>query len=82
MKDIMKIVKSFKDSSILTKGGDTQTIEIETEGQRGGFLSMLLGTLSANLLGNLLSGKGVMWVIRDGDEWKKDTNLNATSFDT
>ena len=60
MKDIMKIVKSFKDSSILTKGGDTQTIEIETEGQRGGFLSMLLGTLSANLLGYLLSGKGVM----------------------
>ena len=76
----MKIVKSFKDSSVLTKG-DTQTIEIETKGKRGGFLSMLLGTLSANLLANLLSGKGVMWVIKDGNEWKKDTNLNATSFD-
>ena len=26
--------------------------------QKGGFLSMLLGTLGANLLGNLLTGKG------------------------
>ena len=28
--------------------------------QKGGFLSMLLGTLSASLLGNLLTGKGAI----------------------
>ena len=27
--------------------------------QKGGFLSMLLGTLGASLLGNLLTGKGI-----------------------
>ena len=27
--------------------------------QKGGFLSMLLGTLGASLLGNLLMGKGI-----------------------
>ena len=31
----------------------------ETKEQKVGFLSMLLGTLGANLLGNLLSGKGI-----------------------
>ena len=28
--------------------------------QKGGFLSMLLGTLGATLLGNILTGKGVI----------------------
>ena len=37
----------------------TKTIKNETKEQNGGFLSMLLGTLGANLLGNLLSGKGI-----------------------
>ena len=36
--------------------GVTKTIENETKEQRGGFLSMLLGTLGASLLGNLLTG--------------------------
>ena len=40
--------------------GVTKTIENETKKQRGGFLSMLLGTLGASLLGNLLTGKGMM----------------------
>ena len=30
--------------------------------QKGGFLSMLLGTLGTSLLGNLLSGKGTVRV--------------------
>ena len=39
--------------------GVTKTIEHETKEQKGGFLSMLLGTLGASLLGNLLTGKGI-----------------------
>ena len=38
--------------------GVTKTIKNETKEQKGGFLSMLLGTLGASLLGNLLTGKG------------------------
>ena len=57
MNDIIKIVQALEDSNILLKGV-TKTIENETNEQKGGFLSMLLGTLSASLLGNLLTGKG------------------------
>ena len=56
MNDIMKIVQALKDSDILLKGV-SKTIEKESKEQKGGFLSMLLGTLGTNLLGNLLSGK-------------------------
>ena len=64
MKDIMKIIKALENSGILLKGV-SKTIKNETKEQRGGFLSMLLGTLGASLLGNLLSGgKGI---IRAGD---------------
>ena len=64
MKDIMKIIEALENSGILLKGV-SRTIENETKEQRGGFLSMLLGTLGASLLGNLLSGgKGIM---RAGD---------------
>ena len=64
MKDIMKIIKALENSSILLKGV-SKTIKNETKEQRGGFLSMLLGTLGASLLGNLLAGgKGIM---RAGD---------------
>ena len=37
--------------------GVTKTIENETKEQKGGFLGMLLGTLSASLLGNMLTEK-------------------------
>ena len=64
MKDIMKIIKALENSSILLKGV-SKTIKNETKEQRGVFLSMLLGTLGASLLGNLLTGgKGIM---RAGD---------------
>ena len=59
MKDIMKIVQKLGDSNILLKGV-TKTIENETKEQKRGFLSMLLGTLSATLLGNVLTGKGIV----------------------
>ena len=55
MKDIMKIIKALENSGILLKGV-SKTIKNETKEQRGGFLSMLLGTLGASLLGNLLTG--------------------------
>ena len=55
---IIKIVKSLKDSGLLLKGL-TETVQNEVKEQRGGFLSMLLGTLGASLLGNLLTGKGI-----------------------
>ena len=59
MKDIMKIVKSLEDSGLLLKGV-TETVQNEVKEQKGGFLSMLLGTLGASLLGNLLTGKGAI----------------------
>ena len=59
MNDIMKIVQALEDSNILLNGV-TKTIENETKEQKGGFLIMLLGTLGATLLGNLLSGKGIV----------------------
>ena len=63
MKD-MKTIKALENSGILLKGV-SKTIKNETKEQRGGFLSMLLGTLGASLLGNLLTGgKGIM---RAGD---------------
>ena len=52
MNDVIKIVQALDDSNILLK------VKNETKEQKGGFLSMLLGTLGASLLGNLLTGKG------------------------
>ena len=70
--DIIKIVKSLEDSGVLLKGV-SETIQHEAKEQKGGFLSMLLGTLGASLLGNLLTGgKGV---IRAGEGTKKNQNL-------
>ena len=59
MNGIMKIIRTLKNSNILCKGV-TKTIKTETKEQKGGFLSMLLGTLRASLLGNLLTGKGIV----------------------
>ena len=52
---IMKIVQALEDSNILLNGV-TKTIKNETKERKGGFLSILLGTLGASLLGNLLAG--------------------------
>ena len=58
MNDIIKIVKSLEDSDLLLKWV-TETVQNEVQEQKGEFLSMLLGTLGASLLGNLLTGWGV-----------------------
>ena len=50
-------VQALEDSNILLKG-ITKTVENETTEQKGGFLGILLGTLGASLLGNMLTGKG------------------------
>ena len=59
MNDIIKIVEALEDSNILIKGV-TKAIKSEIKKQKGGFFSMLLGTLGASLLGNLLTGIGIV----------------------
>ena len=60
MNDIIKIIKALENSGILLKGV-SKTIKNETKERKGGFLSMLLGTLGTSLLGNLLTGgKGIV----------------------
>ena len=76
MQDIIKIIKKLENSDILLKGV-SKTIENKIKEQRGGFLSMLLGTLGASLLGDLLTGKGIMragdGIVRAGEGSKKKT---------
>ena len=62
MGDTMKIVKSLDESGLLIKGV-IETIKNEAKEEKGGFLGILLGTLGAILLRNLLAGKGT---IREG----------------
>ena len=59
MNDIMKIVKSLEESSLLMKRA-SETIQNEAKKQKGGSFSTLLGTLSASLLENLLTCKGTI----------------------
>ena len=78
----MKIIEALENSGILLKGV-SKTIENETKEQRGGFLSMLLGTLDASLLGNLLTGgKGMMragnGIICAGSGSKKNPKFTGT----
>ena len=83
MQDIIKIIKKLENSDILIKGV-SKTIENEIKEERGGFLSMLLGTLGASLLGNLLTGKGIIragegkGIVRAGDGSKKKTKFAIT----
>ena len=59
MDDIMKITKSLEESGLLIKGF-TEIIKNKAIELKGEFLGMLFGALSATLLGNLLTGKGVI----------------------
>ena len=59
MNEIMKILQTLEDSNILLKGV-TNAIKDETKEQKSGFVSMLLGPLEASLLGNVLTGKGIV----------------------
>ena len=68
MNAMIKIIQALEDSNTLLKGV-TKTIINETKEQKGGFLSTLLGTFGASLLGNLLTGKGI---VRAGSGKKKE----------
>ena len=58
MEDVIKVVKSLEDYGLILKGV-RETIQNEAKEQKRGFLSMLLGTLGARLVGNILAGKGI-----------------------
>ena len=83
MKDIIKIVKSLEDSGLLLKGV-SETIQNEAKKQKRGFLSMLLGTLSASLLGNILAGRRITrageGVISAGYGNKRQDHKNKIDF--
>ena len=83
MKDIIIIVKSLEDSGLLLKRV-SETTQNETKEQRGGFISMLLGTLGASLLGNILADKGINraeeGVIRAGYGNKRQDYENKVDF--
>ena len=83
MKYIMRIVKSLKDSDLLLKGV-SETIQNEAKEQNGGFLSMLLGTLGASVLGNILACKEINrageGAIRAGYGSKRQYHKNEMDF--
>ena len=56
MNDIIKILQDLEDSNILLKEG-TKTIENETKEQKGGFLSMSLGTFRSIFIRKLIIKK-------------------------
>ena len=76
MNDIMKIVQAIEDSNILLKGV-TKIIKNKTKEQKVEFLSMLLGSLGASLLGNMLTGKGIVRA-RSGN--KKEKGIIRTGY--
>ena len=76
MNDIIKIVQALEDPNILLKGV-TKTIENETKEPKGGFLIMLLVTLGASLLGNLLAGKGI---VRAGSKNNKKRRIGRDGY--
>ena len=82
LNNLIKIITALEEHDILLKG-TAKTIKNEIKEQKGGFLSMLLGTLGTSLLGNLLTGKGLyrtgQGMYRTGQELKKKTN-SISSF--
>ena len=83
MEDIIQIVKSLEDSDLLLKAV-TGTFQNEVKVQKGGCLSILLGTLGAILLGNLLIGRGMNrageGIVRAGYKIMKWIFNSASSF--
>ena len=59
MNDIIEIVQTLAGFNILQKGV-TEAIKNKIKEQKEGFLGMLLGTLRASLLENILAGKGIV----------------------
>ena len=59
MKVVVRLAKNVLVPLEITAAVSAKTINNETKKQKGGFLNMLLGTLGASLLGNLLVRKGI-----------------------
>ena len=76
MYDMMKPLRGLEDSNILLKGV-FKTIKNETKKQKPGFLRMLLGTLGASLLENMLAGKGIL---RAGSTKKKGKGVVKAGY--
>ena len=76
MDDMMKALRGLEDSNILLKGV-FKTIKNETKKQKPGFLRMLLGTLGASLLENMLAGKGIL---RAGSTKKKGKGVVKAGY--
>ena len=72
----MKIVQTLKNSNILLDGV-TKAAKNEIREQRGGCLGILIGTLASILLGNLLSGKGI---VRTGSRNKKEKGIVRAGY--
>ena len=68
--------QTLEDPNILLKGV-TETAKNETKEQKGGFLSILLATLGASLLGNLLAGKRI---VRAGSGNNKGKGIVRAGF--
>ena len=83
MEGIIKIVKSLEDSGVLLKGVG-ETIRNEAKEQNRGFLSMLLGTLIASLLGDILTGQGInragKGIVRAGYGNKRQDHKSKMDF--
>ena len=77
MNDIIKIVQALENSNILLKGA-TETIKNETKEQKGGFLGTVVGTLVSILIGNLLSGKGI---VRTSSRNKKGKEIVRSGYE-
>ena len=80
-----EIVESLEDC--LLSEGVSETIQNEAGEQRGGFISMLFGTLGASLLGNILAGKGINrageGIVRTGygNKWGQKTTTKKLDFE-
>ena len=85
MNDITKIVHALENSNVLLKAV-TKTIKNETKEQKGEFLGMLLGTLGASLLENMLAGKGIVragsgkGIVRGGSGNKKGKGIQRAGY--
>ena len=64
--------------------GFTETIKNKTKEQKVGFLRILLGTLGASLLGNILAGKGIVRAgsgRRSLNSYKKEKGIVRAGYD-
>ena len=76
MNDVIEIVQVLEDSNILLKGV-TKTVKKKIKEQKSWFLGMLLGTLWASLLGNMLAGKEIL---RAGSGNKKEKGIVRAGY--